>query len=202
MKINHYFINCENDIFVQLDDIYFKNNFKKMNGRLIVDIYLKQNFEKNILIFDNLIINIVNDMFPLWFNKEIEMSDLLEYYIPTIKDYYENNEMKGQDDVASDLFSYTSSEENSEENNSCEEDEHTDNTSELAITCEVPYFYEENFLDIMVFDSSNILWVNLWINIELMGNDGICVIKLSGLKIEKNKFYSVWELVQLKLCNK
>ena len=200
LKINHYFITCESDIYVQLDNVYFKQNFQKIDGKIHTNIYLKEDFEKNFLIFDNLIINVVNDLFPLWFNKEIEMSDLLEYYIPTITDYYENNENNemNEHDVASDLFSYTSSED--EENEENEENENNDNNFELSINCEIPYNYEENDLDIMIFDSSNNLIEALWNNIDLMGKDGICVVKLSGLKIEKTKFHSVWELVQLKLC--
>ena len=50
------------------------------------------NMKKKILIFDNLIIKTTHELFPLWFNKEIDMTDLLEYYVPTIKDYYENFE--------------------------------------------------------------------------------------------------------------
>ena len=68
------------------------------------------------------------------------------------------------------------------------------------MNCDIPYNYEENDLDIMIFDSSNNLIEELWNNIEIMGKEGICIIKLSGLKIEKNKFHSVWELVQLKIC--
>ena len=142
----------------------------------------------------------VNDMFPIWFNKEIDMSDLLEYYNPTIKDYYENNE-----DVASDIFSYTSSEisednetnENNEDNKDNEDNE--DNDLELIINCEIPYNYEDNDLDIMIFDSSNNIIEDLWDKIEVMGKKGLCVIKLSGIKIQKTKFCSVWELVQLKI---
>lgn len=201
LKINHYFITCESDIYVQLDNVYFKQNFQKMDGKIHTNIYLKEDFEKNFLIFDNLIINVVNDLFPLWFNKEIEMSDLLEYYIPTITDCYENNEMNEQD-VTSDLFSYTSSEDEDDDDDELEENENENNNInfELSINCEIPYNYEENDLDIMIFDSSNNSIEELWNNIELMGKEGICVIKLSGLKIEKTKFHSVWELVQLKLC--
>lgn len=197
LKINHYFINCENDIFIQLDNVYFKQNFQKIDGKITAIININGSFEKNFLIFDNFIINLVNDMFPLWFNKEIDMGDLLEYYIPTITDYYENNENNeiNEQEVTSDIFSYTSS-----ENEDYEKNEENEDNLELSINCEVPYDYEENDLDIMIFDSSNNLIEDLWNNIEIMGKDGICVIKLSGLKIEKTKFHSVWELVQLKIC--
>lgn len=198
LKINHYFINCESDVFVQLDNAYFKRNFQKIGGKLTATINIKEEFEKHFLIFDNLIINVVNDMFPLWFNKEIEMDDLLEYYIPTVTDYYETNKTDDQE-VASDIFSYTSSEdEENEENEDNEENEN--NLLELSMNCEIPYNYEESDLDIMIFDSSNNLIEELWNNIEIMGKHGICVVKLSGLKIEKTKFCSVWELVQLKIC--
>jgi hypothetical protein len=209
LNINHYFINCESDIFIQLDNVYFKQNFQKIDGKITATININDSFEKNFLIFDNFIINVVNDMFPLWFNKEMEMSDLLEYYIPTITEYYDNNENTemNEQEVTSDLFSYTSSEdeENEDEENEDEENEDNgniepDHNSELSINCEIPYNYEESDLDIMIFDSSNNLIEELWNNIELMGKDGICIVKLSGLKIEKTKFHSVWELVQLKIC--
>lgn len=194
LKINHYFINCESDIFVQLDNAYFKQNFQKIDGKITATININGSFETNFLIFDNFIINVVNDMFPVWFNKEIDMSDLLEYYIPTITDYNENTGINDQE-VTSDLFTYTSSEDEDYEKN--EENEHN---LELCMNCEVPYNYEENDLDIMVFDSSHRLIEELWNNIEIVGKDGICIVKLSGLKIEKTKFHSVWELVQLKIC--
>ena len=197
LNINHYFINCESDIFIQLDNVYFKQNFQKIDGKITATININDSFEKNFLIFDNFIINVVNDMFPLWFNKEMEMDDLLEYYIPTVTDYYENTEMNEQE-VTSDLFSYTSSEDDDYEKN--EENEENKNDLELSMSCEIPYNYEESDLDIMIFDSSNNLIEELWNNIELMGKDGICIVKLSGLKIEKTKFHSVWELVQLKIC--
>ena len=177
LKINHYFINCDSDIFVQLDNIYFKQNFQKIDGKITATININESFEKNFLIFDNFIINVVNDMFPLWFNKEIEMDE---------------------QEVTSDLFSYTSSEDDDYEKN--EENEENKNDLELSMSCEIPYNYEESDLDIMIFDSSNNLIEELWNNIELMGKDGICIVKLSGLKIEKTKFHSVWELVQLKIC--
>ena len=203
LKINHYFINCENDIFVQLDNVYFKQNFQKIDGKITATVNMNGSFEKNFLIFDNFIINIVNDMFPLWFNKEIDMDDLLEYYIPTVTDYYENNEMNEQE-VTSDLFSYTSSEDEcydkNEEIEENEENEENYDNLDLSMNCEIPYNYEENDLDIMIFDSSNNLIEGLWNNIEIMGKEGICIVKLSGLKIEKTKFHSVWELVQLKIC--
>jgi hypothetical protein len=191
LKVNHYFIICETDIFLQLDNIYFKENFQKNNGIIFTNIHINENIEKQILVFDNLIIKTVNDMFPIWFNKVIDMSDLLEYYIPTIKDYYENNE-----DITSDIFSYTSSE-MSEDNETNETNE--DNEVELIINCEIPYNYEDNDLDIMIFDSSNNVIEDLWDNIEVMGKKGLCVIKLSGIRIQKTKFCSVWELVQLKI---
>jgi hypothetical protein len=194
LKINHYFINCESDIFIQLDNAYFKQNFQKIDGKITATININGSFETNFLIFDNFIINVVNDMFPVWFNKEIDMSDLLEYYIPTITDYNENTGINDQE-VTSDLFTYTSSEDEDYEKN--EENEHN---LELCMNCEVPYNYEENDLDIMVFDSSHRLIEELWNNIEIVGKDGICIVKLSGLKIEKTKFHSVWELVQLKIC--
>jgi len=203
LKINHYFINCDSDIFVQLDNIYFKQNFQKIDGKITATINMNESFEKNFLIFDNFIINIVNDMFPLWFNKEMEMDDLLEYYIPTVTDYYENTENTemNEQEVTSDLFSYTSSEDDDyEKNEENEENEENKNDLELSMSCEIPYNYEESDLDIMIFDSSNNLIEELWNNIELMGKDGICIVKLSGLKIEKTKFHSVWELVQLKIC--
>jgi hypothetical protein len=203
LKINHYFINCENDIFVQLDNVYFKQNFQKIDGKITATVNMNGSFEKNFLIFDNFIINIVNNMFPLWFNKEIDMDDLLEYYIPTVTDYYENNENNEmtEQEVTSDLFSYTSSEdEDYNKNEEIEETEENYNNLDLSMNCEIPYNYEENDLDIMIFDSSNNLIEGLWNNIEIMGKEGICIVKLSGLKIEKNKFHSVWELVQLKIC--
>ena len=51
----------------------------------------------------------------------------------------------------------------------------------------------------MIYDSSNNINGNLWNNIELMGKKGKCIIKLSGLKIKKNEFCSIWELIQLKI---
>ena len=61
------------------------------------------------------------------------------------------------------------------------------------------YDYEENDLDIMIYNSENNTIDNLWNEIDIMGKKGKCIIKLSGLKIEKNKFSSVWELIQLKI---
>jgi hypothetical protein len=200
LNINHYFISCENDIFLQLDEVSFKQNFQKVDGKLMVNINITSEFEKQFLIFDNLIINTVNDMFPLWFNKEIDMSDLLEYYVPTVTDCYENNE---NNEVTSDIFSYTSSEmsENNNEHNDHDENDLIENDLiELSITCDIPYNYEDRDLDIMIFDSDNNMIEELWNNIDVMGKKGICVVKLSGLKIETTKFWSVWELVQLKIC--
>jgi hypothetical protein len=197
LKINHYFIDCETNIFLQLDNIYFKENFKKKESTITSTIYVNEQYEKKFLIFDNLIIKTTHELFPLWFNKEIDMTDLLEYYVPTIKDYYENNE---NNDITSDIFSYTSSE-SSEDNKVLEAGSNIENTNdiELIIECNIPYNYEDNDLDIMIFDSSNNMIEELWNNIDVMGKKGTCVLKLSGLKIEKNKFCSVWELIQLKI---
>lgn len=195
LKINHYFIECDTNIFLQLDNIYFKENFKKNEGTITSKIYINGEYEKKFLIFDNFMIKMAHELFPLWFNKEIDMGDLLEYYIPTIKDYYENNENDENDDIISDIFSYTSSESSENEEINIENDEDI----ELAIECNIPYNYEDNDLDIMIFDSSNNMIEELWNNIDVMGKKGLCVVKLSGLKIEKTKFCSVWELIQLKI---
>lgn len=201
LKTNHYLIECETNIFLQLDNIYFKTNFKKNEDVISSTIYINEEYEKKFLIFDNFMIKMAHELFPLWFNKEIDMSDLLEYYVPTIKDYYENNENNENNDINSDIFSYTSSE-SSEDNKEKEVEsdiiENIDDV-ELAIECSIPYNYEDNDLDIMIFDSSNNMIEELWNNIDVMGKKGMCVVKLSGLKIEKNKFCSVWELIQLKI---
>ena len=107
----------------------------------------------------------------------------------------------------SDIFSYTSDElsednENNEDNKDNEnnkDNEDNEDDMELVLSCEVPYNYEDNDLDIMIFDSSNNMIEKLWNDIDVMGKKGLCVVKLSGLKIEKTKFCSIWELVQLKL---
>ena len=198
LNVNYYLINCETDLFIQIDEVEFKNNFYKQDEKIFINIHIKQDLEKYMLVCDNFIINIVNNMFPLWFDKEIDMGDLLEYYIPTTQDYYEHIK---NDDQSSDFFSYTSSEENEDDNDETLNDNNYENNenNDLFISCEVPYDYEENDLDIMIYNSENNTIDHLWNEIDIMGKKGKCIIKLSGLKIEKNKFSSVWELIQLKI---
>jgi hypothetical protein len=200
----HYLITCEKELFIQIDDITIKNNFSKENNKIFINIYIKSDLEKHILTCDNLIINITTDMFPLWFDKEIDMEDLLEYYTPTALDAYGNydnydsyDEMYETNETISDVFSSDLSE--NIKNDEVNKEDTKNKDSAIFINCEVPYSYEENDLDIMIFDESNNIIEDLWNNINIMGKTGKCVIKFSGLKIEKDKFNSIWELIQLKI---
>ena len=209
LKVNHYFINCNTNLFIQLEHVHFSENFYEDSEKIMANIHIQGKYEKNMLVFDNLIINTVNDMFPLWFNKEIDMVDLLEYYTPSVNNYEDNENEDNDDDeddeddgVVSDIFSYTSSEDEVNEVNEVNEEEVNEvneDSIDLCISCVVPYNYEEDDLDIMIYDSSNNLIDKLWNEVELMNKSGICIIKLSGLKIEKDKFSSIWELIQLKI---
>ena len=90
--MDHYIVECEKELFIQFDDIIIKNNFTKIKNKLFINLFIKSDLEKHVLICDNFVINITNNMFPLWFDKEIDMEDLLEYYIPTALDTYENSD--------------------------------------------------------------------------------------------------------------
>ena len=196
LNTDHYYVKCEKDFFIQIDDIIVKDNLYMENEKLHINMYIKSNLEKYILMCDNLSINITYDMFPLWFNKEIDMEDLLEYYTPTAIESYDNYD-NYDNSICSSVSSSLSDASSLSENDNKNENKNKDD--DIFINCDVPYSYEENDLDIMIFDESNNLIEKLWNNINIMGKKGKCVIKFSGIKIEKDKFNSIWELVQLKI---
>ena len=217
LQTKYYLITCDTEFFIQLDNVIIKNNIENEDNKLFINIYIKNYLEKKFLIFDNYVINVVHDMFPIWFDKDIDMEDLLEYYVPTILEETNHNIDNDINDATScDMFSYDSSEDIDIENKTVTAQEldisgnkliniETSKDSEIAdelfINCGIPYNYEENDLDIMILDSSNNIVEKLWNNLNLMGKNGKCILKFTGLKIEKDKFSSLWELIQLKILD-
>ena len=51
--VNHYFIKCSSDMYIQLNELCFKEQFYKKTEKLLCDVYVSKEIEKHILIFDN-----------------------------------------------------------------------------------------------------------------------------------------------------
>jgi hypothetical protein len=226
LKLGFYFIKCGSDFYIQLDKITLKNKCYKRDDKIYCDLYFKKDIENMFIDLDNVFIERVHTMFPIWFDKKIAMEDLLEYYVPSvlIKDepmnYFEQSDTDSENSDSSDTDSDSENDENNDGNDENENkdgnDENDDNDGNengnddgndgndenddnIYAICEIPYDWDENDIDIMIYDSNNKLIEESWEDINLENKEGTCVMKLSGINIEKEKFYPVWEMIQLKL---
>jgi hypothetical protein len=180
-------------------NISFQQKFYRYAEKMFIDLTLN-NDSANVkeikdffLKIDNLCIHQVYENFSKWFQKDITMEDLLDFYIPSLliqdtKIYPENIELNTDSDIDSNT--------DSSYNSSLEED---DKIINKYVVLEVPYDKEENELDIIIYDKNN-NEVDEYQEIKPIQNS-IGILKLKGINIEKKKFYTIWELVQLKIMD-
>jgi hypothetical protein len=217
-----YFINNTTEFYIQLS-AKFHTNFYKYSNKIYCSISCDKNANDMFLNFDNIFVNRIHKMFPLWFNKRIELEHLIEYYVPSVLiednidenssyNYDSNNSDDGSNDGSNDESDSDLNESDDEYNcnkneidsEDCDKNErdHKDNGDENVIDyviCEIPYEYVENDLDIMIYGSDDKLIENEWSNIKIKGKSCICIVKLKSIKIEDSKFYTIWEIIQIKL---
>jgi hypothetical protein len=213
-----YFINNETEFYIQIS-VTFYTNFYKYSDHVYCSILCDENTNEMFLNFDNSFVNRIHKMFPLWFNKSIELEHLIEYYVPSVliedeasdseQDSEKLIETKSKNDNNNDNndnnndnnnennngpMSSSDEELSNSENEECE----TDNTYVTYVICEIPYEAAENDLDIMIYGSNNELIEDDWSNINLEGKSCKCIVKLKTIKIEDSKFYPIWEIIQIK----
>ena len=199
LKESYYFIECINNFLIQINDLTFIDTFYRYYEKMFVNVNFTGNqlFKDILFDIDNKCIKEVSENFKTWFNKEISVEDLLEYYIPSVsiwdksnKDNKDESENNGNDDSGND---------DSGNDDSGNDDSGNDEINEIDYAMlEVPYEWEENDLDIIIYDSENNEIAN-WESLNLDNKKSMCILKLKGLNIEKKKFYCVWEIIQLKL---
>lgn len=204
-----YFINNNTEFYIQIS-VTFYTNFYKYLDRVYCSILCDKNTNDMFLNFDNSFVNRIHKMFPLWFNKSIDLENLIEYYVPSVliedeaidseqnSEQYIENENNNEDN--NELIS-SSDEELSDSEEDCEvsdSEQETNSTDINYVICEIPYESTENDLDIMIYGSNNELVEDDWSNIKLEGKSGKCIVKLKTIKIEDSKFYPIWEIIQIK----
>ena len=147
-------------------------------------------------------IKYISNMFPLWFNKEISVENLMEYYVPSILIDYDEEDDNNSDDSSDDNSDDNSdnSSDDKEENKEENDENETRFNEKKYMIFEIPYELAENDIDIMVYDKNeNIIEKEDWVDYELYKKNGTCVAKLKGIRIENSKFYAIWEIIQIQL---
>ncbi len=198
-----YFINNNTEFYIQLS-VTFYTNFYKYLDRMYCSMICDKHTNDMFLNFDNSFVNRIHKMFPLWFNKSIDLEHLIEYYVPsvliedTVSDSEQDSEQDSDSEHDSDNDIYDTSISSSDEELS---DSFINNTDIKYVICEIPYEPTENDLDIMIYRSNNELFEDDWSNIKLEGKSGKCIVKLKTIKIEDSKFYPIWEIIQIKETN-
>jgi len=206
----YYFIKNNTDFYIQLN-VSFHSNCYKYSDRMYCSIICDELTNEMFLKFDNSFVDRIYKMFPLWFNKRIELESLIEYYVPSVLIEDNDNDDGGMfEDISDDDSSNDSSvdsnndsnDDTSDDSNHDTNNEDVDHITELDVNyviCEIPYDYVENDLDIMIYDNNNELIEIEWSDLELCNKSCVCVVKLKGIKIEDSKFYAIWDIIQIKL---